>query len=134
MIHNFEKFESFEIIKPIQKTTILSTGTIVSNVIEATKNIMNVGLIDIVKLKPFPSEIIKLLENTDNVIVIEEHSKSGGLASIFNDVAAENNFTAKLNFIGFENKQLLEYGSREWFHKKAKIDINSLTEKILRIL
>ena len=72
---------------------------------------MNVGLIDIVKLKPFPSEIIKLLENTDNVIVIEEHSKSGGLASIFNDVAAENNFTAKLNFIGFENKQLLEYGS-----------------------
>lgn len=134
MIHNFEKFESFEIIKPIQKTTILSTGTIVSNVIEATKNIMNVGLIDIVKLKPFPSEIIKLLENTDNVIVIEEHSKSGGLGSIFNDVAAENNFTAKLNFIGFENKQLLEYGSREWFHKKAKIDINSLTEKILRIL
>jgi len=134
MIHNFEKFESFEIIKPIQKTTILSTGTIVSNVIEATKNIMNVGLIDIVKLKPFPSEIIKLLENTDNVIVIEEHSKSGGLASIFNDVAAENNFTAKLNFIGFENKQLLEYGSREWFHKKAKIDINSLTEKILGIL
>tara|TARA_Y100001970_G_scaffold197312_1_gene240060 strand:- start:2409 stop:3332 length:924 start_codon:yes stop_codon:yes gene_type:complete len=134
MIHNFEKFESFEIIKPIQKTTILSTGTIVSNVIEATKNIMNVGLIDIVKLKPFPSEIINLLENTDNVIVIEEHSKSGGLASIFNDAAAENNFTTKLNFIGFENKQLLEYGSREWFHKEAKIDIKSLTEKILRIL
>ena len=133
-IHNFDKFESFEIIKPIQKTTILSTGTIVSNVMEATKNIMNIGLIDIIKLKPFPSEIIKILENTDNVIVIEEHSKSGGLGSIFNDVAAENNFSTKLNFIGFENKQLLEYGSREWFHKEAKIDIKSLTEKILRIL
>ena len=75
-----------------------------------------------------------ILENTDNVIVIEEHSKSGGLGSIFNDVAAENNFSTKLNFIGFENKQLLEYGSREWFHKEAKIDIKSLTEKILRIL
>ena len=68
MIHNFEKFESFEIIKPIQKTTILSTGTIVSNVIEATKNIMNVGLIDIVKLKPFPSEII-LPSVNDEVLV-----------------------------------------------------------------
>jgi len=89
---------------------------------------------NIIKLKPFPSEIIKILENTDNVIVIEEHSKSGGLGSIFNDVAAENNFSTKLNFIGFENKQLLEYGSREWFHKEAKIDIKSLTEKILRIL
>ena len=133
-VHDFDKFESFKIIKPIQKTTILSTGTMVSNVMKATKNIMNIGLIDIIKLKPFPLEVIKILENTDNVIVIEEHSKSGGLGSIFNDIAAENNLNVKLNFIGFENKQLLEYGSRDWFHKEAKIDFKSLTEKILRII
>ena len=133
-LHDFDKFESFKIIKPIQKTTILSTGTMVSNVIEATKNIMNIGLIDIIKLKPFPLDVIKILKNTDNVIVIEEHSKSGGLGSIFNDIAAENNLNVRLNFIGFENKQLLEYGSRDWFHKEAKIDFKSLTEKILRII
>ena len=86
------------------------------------------------KIHSFPLDVIKILENTDNVIVIEEHSKSGGLGSIFNDIAAENNLNVRLNFIGFENKQLLEYGSRDWFHKEAKIDFKSLTEKILRII
>ena len=133
-IHNLDKFESYKIVKPIQKTTILSTGTIVSKVIEATKDIPNIGLIDIIKLKPFPVDVLKVLENTENIIVIEEHSKSGGLGSIFNDVATAHGLSVRLNLIGFENKQLFEYGSRDWFHKKAKIDPHSLTEKILRII
>ena len=133
-IHNFKKFESYKIIKPIHKTTILSTGTMVSNVMKATKDIINIGLIDIIKLKPFPLEVLKILKNTEKVIIIEEHSKSGGLGSIFNDISIENGLNVKLDIIGFENKQLLEYGSRDWFHKEAKIDPKSLNQKILKII
>ena len=88
-------------------------STIVSKVIEATKDIPNIGLIDIIKLKPFPVDVLKVLENTENIIVIEEHSKSGGLGSIFNDVATAHGLSVRLNLIGFENKQLFEYG---YFH------------------
>ena len=131
---NFKKFESYKIIKPILKTTILSTGTMVSNVMKATKDISNIGLIDIIKLKPFPLEVLKILKNTEKIIIIEEHSKSGGLGSIFNDISIENGLNVKLDIIGFENKQLLEYGSRDWFHKEAKIDPKSLNQKILKII
>ena len=62
------------------------------HIIDSIKDISNIGLIDIIKLKPFPLEVLKILKNTEKIIIIEEHSKSGGLGSIFNDISIEKTF------------------------------------------
>ena len=44
------------------------------------------------------------------------------------------NLKFNIHLIGFENKQILEYGSREWFYNKYGLDVKSLTKSIDNIL
>ena len=91
-------------------------------------------LIDVISLKPFPEQIFDIIKDVENVIIIEEHSVTGGLGSIFSDQANILNLKFNIHLIGFENKQILEYGSREWFYNKSGLDVKSLTKSIDNIL
>ena len=105
----------------------LSSGTIINNVIDSVKD-KDIGIIDVISLKPFPEQIFDIIKDVENVIIIEEHSVTGGLGSIFSDQANILNLKFNIHLIGFENKQILEYGSREWFYNKSGLDVKSLTK------
>tara|TARA_B110000116_G_scaffold7851_1_gene6700 strand:+ start:508 stop:1437 length:930 start_codon:yes stop_codon:yes gene_type:complete len=132
-IHNSNKYEPFKIIKKFNNNVILSSGTIINNVIDSVKT-KDIGIIDIISLKPFPAEIFNIIKDVENVIIIEEHSVTGGLGSIFSDHATIRNLKFNIHLIGFENKQILEYGSREWFYNQSGLDVKSLTKRIDKIL
>ena len=132
-IHNLNKYEPFQIIKKFNNNVILSSGTIINNVIDSV-NDKDIGIIDVISLKPFPDEIFNLIKDVENVIIVEEHSVTGGLGSIFSDHATANNLKFNIHLIGFENKQILEYGSREWFYHQSDLDVKSLSKRIDRIL
>jgi len=43
----------------------------------------------------------------------------------------KNGLSVRLKILGLENKQLLEYGEREWLLNKAKLDADSIATKIM---
>jgi len=77
---------------------IVSTGTLISEVINAAeilgKKGLEVSVIGIPFLKPLSTEkVLQVLKDKKMVITVEEHSCFGGLGSVIAEIIAENNIT-----------------------------------------
>ena len=90
--------------------TIIATGLMVSEAIEAAKILADEGIdarvINIHTIKPIDKDIIiEAAKETGAIVTVEEHSVIGGLGSAVCDVLAEN-YPAKVTKIGVND----EYG------------------------
>ena len=134
----YEENQPFEIgkgnvLREGTDVTIISTGTVLHNVLEAAELMaaenIQVEVIDIHTIQPLDKElIIKSAEKTGAVLTVEEHSIYGGLGSAVAEVLAEKKL-AKVSSLGLKEfaesgdlKQLLEkYGySAKDIAKKAR--------------
>lgn len=73
-------------IRPVQRTTIISSGTSVGHALAAVKELdevgANFGLLNMHTIKPLDAEAIAhCVANCDQICVIEEHTSVGGLGS-----------------------------------------------------
>lgn len=130
----YEDINKINILKPQNitnikdaNTSIFVTGSIISETLEAVSKLneegYKVNVYDIACLKPLPEkEIKKICSDTNNIIVVEEHSIIGGLGSSIADVIATNGCNAKLIKIGLEDCFAKGYGT----HKEVK-EMNSLS-------
>ena len=118
---------------------IFSIGGILNDVINVCKNLEKKKIIPTLvschTLKPIDKIMIKkLCKNNKKIIVIEENSKIGGLASAIGDVCLENSIQPKVfKSFGIENKFIKEVGDRDYLLKLSKLDENSLTKEILKL-
>lgn len=122
--------------KGIQTTLILTTGIISYTVFQWLKDLnflQHIIFIPVVRLKPFEEHIILNYSFISNVIVIEENSNLGGLRSIVSDIITKHCLNIKLHSIALEDKEYIEYGSREYLVKKNGITIEKLKELISRL-
>ncbi len=90
--------------------TIVATGLMVAEAIEAAKTLADEGIdarvINIHTIKPIDKDIIiEAAKETGAIVTVEEHSVIGGLGSAVCDVLAEN-YPAKVTKIGVND----EYG------------------------
>lgn len=97
-------------IKDGKDITIIATGLMVSEAIEAAKILADEGIdarvINIHTIKPIDKDIIiEAAKETGAIVTVEEHSVIGGLGSAVCDVLAEN-YPAKVTKIGVND----EYG------------------------
>lgn len=114
-VFNDPETYKFELGKGIQlregkDITIIATGLMVSEAIEAAKVLaeegIDAGVVNIHTIKPIDADIIvKNAKETGLVLTVEEHSVIGGLGSAVADVLAEKN-PCKLVKIGVND----EYG------------------------
>ena len=101
--YKFTPGNAVETIKG-KKNFIISSGPMVHNCIQAIKILdkrykTKVGLINIHSFKPFNKKsLIKIIKETKNILVVEDHSQYGGLFSLINE-----------NLNGFKNKINLDY-------------------------
>lgn len=96
----YEEDYSFEIgkavwIRPAQKVTIISTGTTVGHSLKAAATLeeqgVEVGLLNMHTIKPLDGEAIaEVLAGSEQVFVIEEHTRIGGLGSAVLDHVNEH--------------------------------------------
>lgn len=103
--------------------TIFSTGSIVSSVLKAGEMLRaqgySVQVINISTIKPIDETgILRAAQKTHKVLVVEEHSKIGGLASIISMVLLRAQVPVKFEQMGFENSFCEEYG---WYQDIKKI-------------
>ena len=105
--------EKFEIGKGVQigdgtDATIIATGVVVSEAIEAMEELKNMGInvrvIDMHTIKPIDKDIIiKAAKETKKLITVEDHNIIGGLGSAVCEVLAEN-YPTKVYRMGIKDE------------------------------
>jgi len=131
----FYKFEFGKnmLIKKGEKGIVFSTGCILTDVLEATKDI-DVTVINVHTLKPIDYESVKNWSFTyDHVFTIEDHSIIGGLGSAVAEIMAENGSRSVLTRIGL-NDVFPESGAPSDLYDKYGLSSNKIREKILEVL
>ncbi len=130
--------EKFEIGKGIQigggtDATIIATGVVVSEAIEAMEELrekgINIRVIDMHTIKPIDKDIIvKAAKETKKIITIEDHSIIGGLGSAVCEVLSEN-YPTKVYRMGIKD-EFGKSGKAEDLLKYFKIDKNAIIEAV----
>ena len=119
--------KGYRILRPLQKHNIVTNGFMAERVCGVADKLAGIGqdygVIDLFLVKPvadiFTTEI---LLGSENIISVEESCGMGGLGSLLADLISFNNLSCRLNKIAAPDRQFIEYGTRDWFHEKYKID------------
>jgi transketolase len=111
---NFEIGKSM-VIQSGDDITLISTGSIISNVIDAANRLKEEGItaeiINMTTIKPIDAEkIISSIKKTRRVVTVEEHQIIGGLGSAVSEVLCSNNVSVAFEMMGFKDRFCTEYG------------------------
>jgi transketolase len=94
-------YDSFRIIgeKSKQKIALISHGKMLHACIEASKSDPNKFFaIDLIQSKPFPTDLVEILDGIKGVIVVDEQSPCGALGSaVYEACSAKNIFPRVIN-------------------------------------
>lgn len=117
---------------------ILSYGSVIAQIKQSINKIKKnykyeIGLINVSSIKPLDNNLKKIIKNYKKILVIEEHTAIGGLASIISEIIAKNNIK-----INFSKISLLDRfgpnGKYEYLLQYHGLDEKSITKKILKLL
>jgi transketolase len=116
---------------------ILTTGSVTNEAIKAAALLQTIGIevtvIAIPVLKPLAfSE--GLVRNFDNVLVIEEHSKSGGLGTIISEQFALNGIRTNLVKLGIPDQVHHELGSQTHLRTYFNLDAQGIVDTVKEML
>lgn len=108
---------------------IISTGFMTSRAVKVSQNLsdkgLDVGVIDITSIKPLNTAKLKsIISKSKCIFVLEEHSVVGGLGSSVSDFITDNHLRSKFYRLGLPDKQIFEYGDRDWL-----LDFYNLSEE-----
>jgi len=124
-------------IKEGNDITIISTGTMLFNVLKAAEILKNFGIfpeiIHMPCIKPIDKDlIIDSAKKTGKIITIEEHNIIGGLGGAVAEVLAEN-YPAKLLRLGVKDL-FAESGEPHELFEKYGLSENHIIEEVKKIL
>ena len=129
----YNEDDKFELSKGIvhkegNDAVIFSTGCVLPDVIEATKD-LDVTVIDMPTIKPLDKNTICNNTHPYNVFTVEDHSIVGGLGSSVAEVMAEEGLGGKLIRIGV-NDIFPESGAPSDLYEKYGLSANKIKERI----
>ncbi len=119
--------------------SIISTGSIISNVLKAEKLLRekhySARCINLSTIKPFDENCIrKAAKETGRILVVEEHSTTGGLASATAEVIARNGLHVLFDSLGFDNRFCKDYGWYQEIKKINGLDEEAVFKKAMQML
>lgn len=118
--------------------TFISSGPILTNVLEATKQLAEIGIkarvINMATIKPLDEFVIEeSLETTKVIITVEDQQIIGGLGSAVCEIAAGMATDKRVFRIGV-NDSFGESGSSEELHQKYQLGIDYIFRKAQELL
>lgn len=133
--YNF-KFGKGEIIQKGDDLVFFVSGTLMDEVIQATRNIkekrnLSSTIVDIHTIKPLDKNLI-LKESKDKklIITVEEHGKIGGLGSAISEILLESKNRVRIVRIGTNDKFMQVIGTRSYLRKNLELDAEGIVKKI----
>ena len=140
----FENYGAFELGKNIvvregNDLTVFSTGSIISEVLEAASLLAESGVfarvINIHTLKPLDiKNIVSECKKQSKIVTVEEHNVLGGLGTAIADVAAENGLKIDLCKIGLPDAFAHGFGTKQDVLRQNCLDSSHIRDRILRFL
>ena len=128
----------FNVVKKSKCFYILATGRMVDmalKVSERFKDNINLGVIDIFRIKPINKDKLWSLIGESNVVVtLEEHFLEGGLADIIGSILLEKKNHPLFKSIGIKNSFCREYGDRNALYAHCSMDIDSVVKFISTVI
>lgn len=126
------------IVKKGVDVTVFSTGSILVDVLEATKelekNNISVRVVNIHTIKPFDKEIVlKSVKETRGIITVEDHNIVGGLGSAVSEVIAESGLSTCFKRVGLFDHFSKGYGNYSEVKNINHIGINDIIAAVLSV-
>jgi transketolase len=129
-------YGSFRIIgkNTKDKIALVSHGKMVHACVElARKEPENFFAVDLIQSKPFPIELVNILNGISGVIAVDEQSPSGAIgASIFEACSEQNVFPRIIN-VTLPEEYLFDNIGREGHLKKHGLTIENIKEQSKRL-
>ena len=128
--------EGFKIYGKIEKKKIalISHGKMLHSCLEIfKKNQENLFCVDIFRSKPFPKNLPKILSICEGIVVVDEQTPSGNLASCVFEGFSNQNYFPKIVSKCLPEKYIFENGGRDYLLNRcglSKDDIIAATKKI----
>lgn len=119
---------------------IVATGAIVHECLVAAQQLqdsrgLDLGVIDLFKLKPLPGQdLLFLLKNSSNIFTVEEGLLSGGMGSHVATLLMEAGLNSRFLRIGIDDQFCFEYGSRPTLLSRMGLDAAGINAKIINFL
>ncbi len=133
----------FEVGKGVQlragkDITVISTGSIVYDALKAadiaTAKGISVRFINMHTIKPLDEDIVKkAIEETSNIVVVEEHSITGGLGSAVAEIIAESRKAINFKRIGL-NDFVNGYGKHSELKEANGLGVDLMEQLIERTI
>lgn len=137
----FDDSYHFELSKNVviqdgNDVTVFTTGSIISEVIEATKMLNDDGIsariINVHTLKPMDIDgIVSECKSQQPIVTVEEHNTIGGLGTAIADVAVENGLKVRIKKIGLNDAFANSFGVKSDVLKENLLDAYSIYDRIL---
>jgi transketolase len=134
--HSFT-FGKAETVRAGKDATIIATGLMVHNALEAAKLLasenISVTVLDMHTIKPLDADAVLLAAEQCPIITAEEHNVIGGLGSAVAEVMAKHGCAQRLIRVGLQDT-FSETGDYPSLQKKYGIDAESIAAAVKRSL
>lgn len=128
--------EDIDITRPLylkegDEIAIIFHGSIVDEVIEASRQLDGVAVISMPLIAPLDDNAVEeMLNNYGTVYVVEEHFCEGGLGTILRDFVCDRGLQVNVKKIAIANSYIHEIGDCVHLRKKLGIDAASIIAKV----
>lgn len=130
----------FFVVKEGCDIAIIASGYYTNRMIKLSERLLEYGIkAKVIDLYTLPFDADKLIEETEdinNILVVEEHVRQGGIGSAIMEAFSDRNINKRIIRMGidFGDGYTSEFGSREYFIKKYHLDDDAITNKIKEIM
>lgn len=131
------EFGKLRLLKDGSKTCVLSYGPIMNMAFDVASKIEEkrgqpVAMVSAHTLKPLDVEgIVRLLDNHEELVVIEEHSEHGGLGAQIKQIAWDHGAVGKIHAFGLKDKFIHSYGSQTDLWRAHGLTVDGIAKSIL---
>ena len=114
---------------------ILSSGVLCAAAVdvaeELTEDGLDVGVIDVFRLKPLDDEyLLSLIREARAVVTYEEHFRTGGLGTAVAELIAEAGLALPFCRLGIGDEYCFRYGDRGWLHQHLGLDALTVADRL----
>lgn len=117
---------------------LLGTGAVVADAAKAAgqlENCFDVSTYSVPKIKPLDMEgVLKICEENDCVVTIEEHNIVGGLGSAIAEVISEKGIGTRLLRIGMNDRFTQVVGSPDYLRHYYGLDCEGIVKRVCSLL
>lgn len=131
--------EQADLLRDGKNVTIVATGRIVKNALEAADLLathhISCRVLNIHTVKPIDRiAILRAAKDTEAMITLEEHNITGGIGSAVAEVFSEHGMKVKLWRLGIPNIFCRSYGSQEYLYSQYGLTGEQIAKSVLSLL